>query len=261
MPIPRILHQVWLGPKPFPEKFARFQETWLRHHPEWELRFWTEDTLPDDLACAAIYERLREPVERCDLMRLECLHRDGGVYVDCDFECRRAIDPLLEGTDFFLAYIGPNRVNHALMGATPGHAILARALAEVEPREYFGYDKEATGPAFFNRLLAAYEGVTVYPSSFFYPANESEREVAYAIHHAERSWQDGETMRHTLEKAYARLEDVDRARRRTEEKLAKRERQLADTKSEVRELRARLQRTPVRRFGHLIRRSLASLQR
>ena len=49
MRIPRILHQIWVGPDPFPEEFADYRETWIRHHPAWEVRFWTEENLPNDL--------------------------------------------------------------------------------------------------------------------------------------------------------------------------------------------------------------------
>jgi mannosyltransferase OCH1-like enzyme len=45
--IPRILHQIWVGGAPFPEDFQRYQRSWQKHHPDWELRFWTEDNLPE----------------------------------------------------------------------------------------------------------------------------------------------------------------------------------------------------------------------
>ena len=46
MRIPRIFHQIWVGPDPFPAEFARYRQTWLDHHPGWELKFWTEETFP-----------------------------------------------------------------------------------------------------------------------------------------------------------------------------------------------------------------------
>lgn len=239
--IPRIIHQVWLGPSPLPEKFARFQQTWRDNHPDWTMRFWTEESLPAGLRCTAIYERLRDPVERCDLLRLEAVWREGGVYVDCDFESLKPIDELLEGRDFFLAYIGPNRVNHALMGATPGHEILDRALTEVQPRAFHGYDKAATGPAFFNRILEDYPRVEIYPAAYFYPSSDEERAEAYAIHHAERSWQDRDAIRLRLDKAHRRIEKLERKR-----KL------LSD---EVDTLRTQVRRSPLRRIRSLLRRA------
>ena len=75
MLIPRVFHQIWLGPKPLPEAFARYQRTWVDCHPSWEFRLWTEENLPEDLRRPEVYERLRVPAERADLLRLELLWR------------------------------------------------------------------------------------------------------------------------------------------------------------------------------------------
>ena len=202
--VPRIIHQVWVGPEPLPDEFAAYGATWRRHHPDWEYRLWTDENLPQGLSLAACYERLRSPVERCDLLRLALLAMFGGVYIDTDFECLKPIDPLLEGVDFFIGDLKPGRPNHALMGASPDHPILRRAMGEVKPREFFGYDKAATGPLFFNGILADYD-VRTYPPEYFYPSTVSERERAYAIHHAARTWKDERGLRQSLAVAEERL--------------------------------------------------------
>jgi mannosyltransferase OCH1-like enzyme len=203
--IPRILHQVWLGPKRLPDEFADYRETWRRHHPSWQLRLWTEDNLPADLRRPEVYERLRVPAERSDILRLEVLYRDGGVYVDTDFECRGPLDDLIEGLDFFAAYLKPGRANNAVIGAVPGHPILDRALDEVRPVDSYGYDKHAAGPLFLDALLKDYPDVTIFDPPVFYPATPAEREQAVAIHHAARSWKDAEGFRQAALRAEARL--------------------------------------------------------
>ena len=95
MLIPRIFHRIWVGPDPLPAEYARYGQTWLDHHPGWELRFWTDDNFPDGLRRPEAQERLRSPVERANILRLEVVWRFGGVYVDTDFECRRSIEPLI----------------------------------------------------------------------------------------------------------------------------------------------------------------------
>jgi mannosyltransferase OCH1-like enzyme len=42
-----------------PQQFADYRESWRRHHPEWEMRLWTEESLPEDLVRPEAYERLR----------------------------------------------------------------------------------------------------------------------------------------------------------------------------------------------------------
>jgi mannosyltransferase OCH1-like enzyme len=209
-----MLHQVWVGPDAMPDEFQAYRESWRRHHPEWEMRLWTEDNLPTDLVRKEAYERLRKPAERADIIRLELLLRLGGVYVDTDFECLRSIEPLLEGLEFFTASIKPGRVSNTLIGATPGHQILERAVSELRPVTEYGLDKSGTGPLFFNKLIRQYPEVTIFPTEYFYPATPGQREQAYAIHHFARSWQDPEDLRRALAKADMKLAE---ARERIEE--------------------------------------------
>jgi inositol phosphorylceramide mannosyltransferase catalytic subunit len=203
MQIPKVFHQVWVGPSPLPDEFARYQQTWLDHHPGWELRYWTEGDLPANCRRPEAYEKLRSPTERSDLLRYELLWQFGGVYVDADFECLRSIEPLLEGVDFFVAEIEPGRVNGAIMGSVPGHEILDRALVEVKPREFHGYDKDATGPLFFDRLRRRFPEITIFEKDLFYSKAEDARQRAYAIHHAATSWKDEADLRREVEKARA----------------------------------------------------------
>jgi mannosyltransferase OCH1-like enzyme len=189
--IPRVFHQIWLGPEPFPKEYAAYQRSWTSRHPDWELRVWTEETLPDDLERREIYERLRRPAERSDLLRFELLARHGGVYLDADFECLRSIEPLLDGVSFFCAYNDPGRANNAIVGSVPGHPLAALAIQELRPRETYGpVDKEGTGPLFLNRLVGEFPDVTVFAEELFYPRTPAARESAFAVHHAARSWKD-----------------------------------------------------------------------
>jgi mannosyltransferase OCH1-like enzyme len=224
--IPRVFHQIWLGPDPLPPEFSRYRETWKEHHPGWEHRLWTEESLPRELRRPEARDRLRHPAERSDILRLELLWRHGGVYLDVDLECLRPIEPLLGGLDFFCAYLKADQVNNAILGAVAGHPILDRALDEVRPREYYGFDKAAAGPVFVNELLAAYPDVALFEPELFYPNTPQQRETAYAVHHQARSWKDAEGFRiaallaeERLEQAQqqiARLErDLERARART----------------------------------------------
>jgi mannosyltransferase OCH1-like enzyme len=229
--IPHVFHQIWLGPDPLPRDHAEYQRSWLRRHPDWELRLWTEDDLPGDLERKEVYELLRRPAERSDMLRLELLYRHGGVYVDTDFECRRSIEPLLDGVGFFCAHIDPGRVNNALIGAVPGHPLLERGIRELRPRTTFGpVDKEGTGPLFFNRLVAGEPDVTIFDEELFYPRTPAETEGAYAVHHAARSWKEPADL----------LLDVVRAEQRlatAQDELAKMEQRYRLAQEELEALR------------------------
>ena len=187
MLIPRIFHQIWVGADPFPEEFVAYRQSWIDRHPEWELRLWTEENVPSDARRPEVYELLRQPAERSDILRFELLWRFGGVYVDCDFECLRSIDPLLEEVTFFAGYRKPARANNALIGAVPGHPLVDRALTEIRPRTTYGpVDKDGTGPVFFNRVLADFPEATIFEQNVFYPRTPNGRQKAYAVHHRAR---------------------------------------------------------------------------
>jgi mannosyltransferase OCH1-like enzyme len=213
--IPRIFHQIWVGPDPFPEEFARYQQTWLDHHPGWELRFWTEENFPqpEELRRPEAAERLRAPWERGDIFRLEVLWRYGGIHVDTDFECLRSLEPLIEEGELFIGLAKPGRVNGALMGSVAGHPLLERGLAEIRPRTSYGVQmgagsanvKDETGPRFLDGLLLGRSDVMFVEPELFYPRTPDERRRAYAIHHQARSWKDADGLRADLARVEARL--------------------------------------------------------
>jgi len=205
MPIPPIFHQIWVGPEPFPDEFAAYQESWIRHNPGWELRFWTDESLPEGLLRREAYDRSRTPWERADILRLEVVVRFGGVHVDADFECLRPIAPLIEDAELFIGYRKAGHVNGALFGAVAGHPILLQALAGIRPRDDRRYDKDATGPKFLDAQLADRPGVTYFQPEVFYPRTPDEIDRAYAIHHKARGWKDEEGLRRSLAKAERRL--------------------------------------------------------
>jgi mannosyltransferase OCH1-like enzyme len=217
--IPRVLHRIWLGPEPMPEAYVRLGETWKRNHPDWEHHLWAESNLPTDLERHEVYELLRRPAERADILRLELLHRLGGVYVDADLESLKPIDPLLDDVSCFLGALDSGRVSNAIMGAVPGHALFARAIAELRPRTTFGpVDREGTGPLLIERLRHDFPDVTVFEPEVFYA---TERDQArYAFHLSARSWKDEAGLRKDLaraerERAIAR-EELRKLRRRYE---------------------------------------------
>jgi inositol phosphorylceramide mannosyltransferase catalytic subunit len=236
--IPRIFHQIWVGPDPFPEQYAEYQQTWLDHHPGWELKFWTDENFPapEKLRRPEAAERLRAPWERGDIFRLEILWREGGVHVDTDFECKRSIEPLIENAELFIGLRKPEKVNGALMGSVAGHPLLERGLDALRPRKSYGMRmgageanvKDETGPLYLDALLLGQEGVTFIDPPVFYPRTLHEMESAYAIHHRARAWKDDEGIRASLRKAEARLlktqEDARKWRTRYEEATAELER-------------------------------------
>jgi inositol phosphorylceramide mannosyltransferase catalytic subunit len=224
--IPRIFHQVWIGEDPIPDEYLAFQQGWLDHHPGWELRFWTEDHLPESLRRPEARERLRVPSERSNILRFEVLWQWGGVYVDTDFECLRSIEPLLDGVEFCTAYIERDRVNGAFIGAVPGHPIVDRLVDELQPREFYGHDKRATGSLFFDSVVKRFPDAVIFDQELFYGKDrDALHPEAYAFHHRGDSWKTVKDYKYAAEKAQRSAE---KAREREQEWRARYERAEAE---------------------------------
>jgi len=186
-----------------PERFAAYGETWRVHHPGWEIIDWTAATLPPLHGQAAFARAAGTPTRQADLARYELLAVRGGVYVDCDMECRRSIEPLLDGVHAFAAREDERIVNIAILGAVPGHPLFALAAAEAVRRIAAlpgAPVNEQTGPVMFTELvetLGPAADLVVFGPERFYPYHYSEPERAagpfpdaYAVHHWEHSWSD-----------------------------------------------------------------------
>jgi len=199
--IPRVFHQIWLGSKEMPNEFRRFGASWIEKHPGWEFRLWTDSNLPP-LRNQLLFDAAPSLAAKADILRYEVLLEHGGVYIDTDFECLRSVEGLLEGVDCF---VGQQHdidadfgrfcyVNNALIGAIPGHPLIAELVSSLEahvaalrpdvPASYM------TGPHFLTSVLQAYPDVRIFPAKFFYPYTATERwrrfekfPEAYAVHH------------------------------------------------------------------------------
>jgi mannosyltransferase OCH1-like enzyme len=247
--IPRVIHQIWIGPDRLPDEHRRWIETWRRQHPNWEHRLWTEDDLPSDPIRPEILERLRAPVERADILRLEILYRHGGVYVDTDVECLRPVDGVLARHDFVGVCLKPGRMTNTFIASVPRHPLLERALQEVKPLEVYwtlaapsDALKEVAGPPLLRRLVVDYPDVELLEPPAFFPATDAERERAIGVHHLARTWHNVTALRTAMQQAERRWKEtkreLDREKRRhaaTKKRLAR-----AEGRSEKRGIRGRL---------------------
>lgn len=136
--IPKIIHQIWLGPKAPPSYFSKYGESWKKHHPDWEYRLWTDKEVAElDFELKDLYMRTPNWGEKSDILRAELLERFGGLYADTDFECLKSFDALNYRYDFYTGLEPPHdgdasssaphiTISDALIGSAPNHPILAK---------------------------------------------------------------------------------------------------------------------------------------
>ena len=104
-PIPRIIHQIWLGPREgrFNDTLASSVEAWddFARAFGYEHHLWSAEDIenlapymhPRNLALIHRFIDSRAYHAAADTLRLELIHIFGGVYVDCDF-----MPPTIEGS-------------------------------------------------------------------------------------------------------------------------------------------------------------------
>lgn len=93
--IPRIMHQLWIGPKEAPIKMMN---TWKAKHPDFEYIRWTENEFrkrKKTFRCQQKIDQMHEWNGKADIMRWELLYEYGGVFLDADSICIEPIDEQL----------------------------------------------------------------------------------------------------------------------------------------------------------------------
>ena len=178
--IPKIIHQIWVGPKTPPEIFKHSQESFKRLHPDWEYKLWTDADIPSlNLHNKKFYDLSTNYGEKADIMRYEILYKFGGVYADVDFMCFKPLDVLCQYDVW--ASIEPldcsqgTGINNAIIGSIPGHPLLRHCIETIKDTWYTTSNLFIrVGPQHFKRSFLTFaqennDNVIAFPKSFFYP--------------------------------------------------------------------------------------------
>jgi len=174
--VPKKIHFIWIGPKPFPEHSIRNLLSWRKHHPSWEMFLWTDDPkrpLPiKDMKRELIanlglgpfqrfFEESNNWSEKSDLVRFMIMYKKGGIYADHDVWCVRPLDPLSSHYDFVAGYAplhyyehshnSPFIPNTGLIVSRPNHPIIQKTISRLCERwdmfgkRFPGEDRESVG--------------------------------------------------------------------------------------------------------------------
>jgi len=186
----RIVHQIWLGGS-MPQRIKELCQTIddKNPFPSFWHRIWTEAEFSEVGIDIHQFDHInRHPAGASGGLRLVLIERYGGIYLDCDVECIKPLDALLE----YDAFASPQdeRLCNAVFGAKPHHPWIQWQLKHCN--DYIGFD-----PTFSVLLMdsAPRDGLTVLPRETFYPwlwtTDEHERHPTgktLAIHQWDGSW-------------------------------------------------------------------------
>ncbi|HOE42555.1 MAG TPA: glycosyltransferase [Rhodoferax sp.] len=190
--IPHIIHQTWKTSE-VPQRFVYLRDTWLKHHPGWTYRLWSD---ADNRAFLAehypaflpVYDAYQTPICRADAIRCFLLKHFGGLYVDLDFECFAPLDGILNSASVILGLEPPAHVRdhkpllkglervvcNALMASPAQHPFWDHMISEMAKARSEPDPLDATGPFLLTRAVDSYQGtarVEVTDTGVFYPAD------------------------------------------------------------------------------------------
>ncbi|WQF79043.1 Putative glycosyltransferase, DXD sugar-binding, nucleotide-diphospho-sugar transferase [Colletotrichum destructivum] len=142
--IPPILHHIILGNPKAARTWQHARQSCLDMHPGWESHLWTDDKAAQFVAekfpqLKEMWDDYRHPVQRVDALRYLLLHEYGGVVLDMDLRCRRALGPLRR-FDFVAPAAHPIGVSNGFMMASKNNEFLKDIILSLKTynRWWFG---------------------------------------------------------------------------------------------------------------------------
>lgn len=213
--IPHIIHYCWFGGNPLPELEKKCLASWHEHMPNWEYKWWNEETF--DIAAAPLYVRQAYEARKfafvSDYVRLWALEKFGGLYMDVDFMVYRPFDELMDKYVAFAGYEGSKRnpVMQGVIASEPHDAWVKDMLRTYDTRVFIkedgSYDMLSNTGYFTDRLESQgmlIDGVEkdvyvdgafflhVFPVYYFCPVLTTGEDVrtpeTYCEHLGESSW-------------------------------------------------------------------------
>ena len=189
-----------------PETYAKYIMSWKDKHPNWIVRFWTDDDINNNFINLEYIQKAKKWAQKADIIRYEIIYKYGGLYIDTDFECFKNIEELIKNSTFFTCngdhdcpfkYV----IANSIFGASKKNIIskylmdnIKNTTINVKPVN------EETGPFYFGKILNNEFKklfLEISPRLFFphtyreYHDNvdiSNYMKEAYAIHHWGNSW-------------------------------------------------------------------------
>ncbi len=199
--IPPIIHQTWRDTD-IPYHFQILAETWKNMHPDWSYKLWTDamnrDFIKDNYPWfLEKYDAFPREIQRADAIRYFILLKEGGVYIDIDFECFQNVAGLLSNET---CVIGKEPMEHcerfskdlilcnAFMAATPQNSFIEFTCNKVvaHPCKQSITNNEvleSTGPFILTEAYKQYNKksqIKILESSSIYPLTIAETRKVFS---------------------------------------------------------------------------------
>ena len=185
--IPKIIHQIWIGPKTAPSKLM---DTWRDKNPDFKYIRWNEEEIKNrklHLNCLNRINEIEEINGKADIIRWEILYEYGGVFLDADSICIEPVDNVLLSKKCFAGWENeearPGLIATGTMGFPPKHPLVKNAIDWIKENEV-SHEKTTkmawynVGPGLLTRMYDTklYNDLHIFPSYTFLPYHFTGRE-------------------------------------------------------------------------------------
>jgi GT2 family glycosyltransferase len=198
--IPKIIHQIWIGPRPAPEKLMA---TWKEKNPSFEYIRWSEKEFEARQLHFSCLNRIHEMEEingKADIIRWEILYHYGGFFFDADSFCVMPLNEYITQQTAFSNWENelsrPNLIATVSMGFPPKHPLVKACIEYIQQNEISNAKtgKRAwltVGPGLITRMMftGLYKDVAILPSYHFLPIHHLGNHYrGHGIVYAHQEW-------------------------------------------------------------------------
>jgi mannosyltransferase OCH1-like enzyme len=199
--IPKLIHQIWVGPNPIPTKSIDFMKHIQELHPDFTYRLWSDkDLTPDNFTTLPYIQKATSYAQKADIMRYEILYRYGGIYLDIDFQLLKPLDSLL--THPLVVCNEDSHINirmtNAFIASSQFNPNMKKCVDNIEKAHInTGCIVTQTGPVYLRRCLIIDDSVRVLPTVCMYPVhyhhkhdipNKTYTDDTFGVHHWNKNW-------------------------------------------------------------------------
>jgi len=178
--IPKIIHQLWIGPKIPP---SNFMDTWKTKHPEFEYIRWNEEEFKKrniHFSCQNRIDDMEEINGKADIMRWEILYHYGGIFLDADSICVEPLNEVITETKAFAIWENEQcrkgLIAPGAMGFPPRHPLVKDCILWIQRNDvHVKRTKkrawQTVGPGLVTQMYNnnKYKDISILPSYFFLP--------------------------------------------------------------------------------------------
>jgi hypothetical protein len=182
MPIAKIIHQMWIGPKIAP---YRMMNSWREKNPDYEYIFWNEEEIEKRCMKFKCVEKINSMTElngKCDIMRWEILNEYGGIFIDADSYCIEPLGDTFINNNGFATYeneiVRRGLIATGTMGFEPKNALCGDIIDWIYNdinmiQSYCAW--YSVGPGCLTRFIETgnYPTFTIFPSYLFLPQHHT----------------------------------------------------------------------------------------